>query len=1095
MRAPLPRLVAATVLIVLAASGVASADHPQPSADVSKLDYSPIGHFKPGDPVPAPNAIDGPLLSLLQGKRFNPSGKYNAFDTNVFETLALPFRAAGDQSAEDPYGNGGDPRHGFCAQPFDPARPGPLAPLVGACPNHQLEYSQYFEETMRDILGDFGVSIRRYRFENPGSDNTLAGSAINTAAVVPGADHPEETVIVGAHFDQTTEGPASAWDSAEGHAQVIRMAKIMADYWRATGTRPSATVKFIPWDGEESGTLGSLDYATNTIVPGEEAKVRGYWNTDPCAGGYPAFRYGNPADRIDLGIQIADPEAVTVDTARIEAFNRTADSIVEQVFDRLDDELTLDVGKREIFISRGEAAAAGGTSDIGTDVNVGTGRPLLFSSDWANFEVLGIPFFNPGPEVTGPSNDGTLGNPDGIAILHTPNDNLLTINRLTGPGPSNLSGSAFSEGWAKGMEMCAALLSWGMLRADQGGAQTLSPDVVAYYEALPNEAVVNEPVTFDADGSYQYAALGTRQRLDEAKLSYSWDFGDGTTATGKTVRHRYGEIGVYRSLLTVRNTESGQSDTMRVPITVIPSDLQAPRLTPPPAEDADGTFRLDWTFDGERESFEGFAVEESRDFRTIASDDAEGDIAARWDVTRPENPAIQPWQASDSSTTKLRGNQRRSGARSYWTGTSPQDFRPTEVSQGESAMTLKETVAVPGGSPTLSYFSLFQNEGDDRGIVEVAVDDGRNAFEPVDTIAAVNTAAGQTDAAVCDPTNPATQQEGLVQRTADLTKYAGKRIRLRFRMVYGPNNRALSQPCGWYVDDVRVASGSFLRIATTPADRTTFVVADRPRGTFAYRIRGRYADDIATGSSNVEAVTVTRTDGGGSLPDGRPVGPEPRRPARGSSGCPTESPLRSVSARPSGRGVRFAFSRRRGERVHVDVFQASTARRVIGNRRVARFGGRTRGFRWSGRRSGGGRLQDGLYFVRFTARRGGREIAVRRTALLRRDGRFRSRRTFDGRDGCRIVRSFKLGGPAFGGRQNRPLGIAFRLLERTRVDVAVLRGGRVVHRFRTAIRRRGTTHRLTLFSERLARGNYEVRLTARTADGRRIVRRLTARRL
>ena len=102
--------------------------------------------------------------------------------------------------------------------------------------------------------------------------------------------------MIGAHYDKTDDAPAAAWDSQEGHAQMIRVAKLMADYWRK-GTRPAATVKFIPWDGEESGTLGSEDYAQNVIPPGdEEFKVRGYWNTDPCAGGYPAYRFGNPAE-------------------------------------------------------------------------------------------------------------------------------------------------------------------------------------------------------------------------------------------------------------------------------------------------------------------------------------------------------------------------------------------------------------------------------------------------------------------------------------------------------------------------------------------------------------------------------------------------------------------------------------------------------------------------------------------------------------------------------------------------------------------------------------------------------------------------------
>ena len=601
-------LAAALIAVAIAPGGSALADHGQPTFDPSKLDYSPIGFFKPGQTIPPAN----PPIQPTDGRKFNPSGKYNAFDTNFFETVSLPFRAAGDQKADDPLGNGGNPKHGFCAPNPEP-RPGPEAvwsPIAGECPNHQLEYGLYYEETMRDILGDFGVTIRRYEFENPGSENTLEGRAVNVAAVVPGADHPEDTVIVGAHYDQTTDGPASTWDSAEGHAQVIRVAKIMADYWRATGTRPSATVKFIPWDGEESGTLGSRDYAENNIVPGEEDKVRAYFNTDPCAGGYPAYRFGNPNDRVVLGIQLADERTVTeYDTNRIKVFEPRAKAWVEQVFDRLDDDLTLDAGRREIFISTSEAQAQGVAADIGRHVQVGKSRPTLFTSDWRNFEILGIPFFNPGPEVTGPDNQNNPNSPDALAILHTPNDNQNTLNAYTGRGPTQAAGTTFAEGWIKGMEMCAHLLAHGMLQPEMGGGQSASGDPVAYYEALPNEALQNEKVKFDADGSYQYADASSRQLVPDDQLEYLWDFGDGTTGTGKVVEHPYPDIGIYHSKLTVRNRATGASDTMSIPITVIASSFAPPVLDKPAAEDEDGTFPLTWKFDKTtREGFERFRV-------------------------------------------------------------------------------------------------------------------------------------------------------------------------------------------------------------------------------------------------------------------------------------------------------------------------------------------------------------------------------------------------------------------------------------------------------------------------------------------------------
>ena len=114
--------------------------------------------------------------------------------------------------------------------------------------------------------------------------------------------------------------------------------------------------------------------------------------------------------------------------------------------------------------------------------------------------------------------------------------------------------------------------------------------------------------------------------------------------------------------------------------------------------------------------------------------------------------------------------------------------------------------------------------------------------------------------------------------------------------------------------------------------------------------------------------------------------------------------------------------------------------------------------------------------------------------MVRRGGRFRLRPAFYRRLSCGLLESFKLERTVFGGRHNRPIGIAFRLTRSARVGVEVLRGRRVVRRFRTRTRDAGITHRLRLASEGLRRGQYRVRITVRS-DGRRLVRTLIARRI
>jgi hypothetical protein len=140
---------------------------------------------------------------------------------------------------------------------------------------------------MKAILGDFGGTVHRYKFFNAGRSDTgeaagepaglssPSGDTYNIAGIVPGADHPEQEVIVSGHYDFTDAAHAAAWDSSEGHAEVIRIAKLMTDYRRATGTRPAVTVKFMPWAAEESGTYGSQDYVTNYVATRLDAPAFG----------------------------------------------------------------------------------------------------------------------------------------------------------------------------------------------------------------------------------------------------------------------------------------------------------------------------------------------------------------------------------------------------------------------------------------------------------------------------------------------------------------------------------------------------------------------------------------------------------------------------------------------------------------------------------------------------------------------------------------------------------------------------------------------------------------------------------------------------
>ncbi|MDO8297776.1 MAG: M28 family metallopeptidase [Caulobacter sp.] len=93
----------------------------------------------------------------------------------------------------------------------------------------------------------------------------------NVLAKIPGATHPDESIMFSAHWDAFGIGPADASgdtvrhgaaDDAIGVAGVIELARAFA-----AGPRPRRTLVFALWTAEERGLLGSEYYADHPALP------------------------------------------------------------------------------------------------------------------------------------------------------------------------------------------------------------------------------------------------------------------------------------------------------------------------------------------------------------------------------------------------------------------------------------------------------------------------------------------------------------------------------------------------------------------------------------------------------------------------------------------------------------------------------------------------------------------------------------------------------------------------------------------------------------------------------------------------------------
>ena len=80
-------------------------------------------------------------------------------------------------------------------------------------------------------------------------------SSANVVAELPGREHPEEFVVLGAHLD--------SWDLGTGALDDGCNAALVVDTFRAiknSGVRPRRSIRFILFSGEEEGMIGSYLY-------------------------------------------------------------------------------------------------------------------------------------------------------------------------------------------------------------------------------------------------------------------------------------------------------------------------------------------------------------------------------------------------------------------------------------------------------------------------------------------------------------------------------------------------------------------------------------------------------------------------------------------------------------------------------------------------------------------------------------------------------------------------------------------------------------------------------------------------------------------
>lgn len=157
----------------------------------------------------------------------------------------------------------------------DDAREGRLAGTTAEAESANYIENEFLQYGLRPA-GDDDTYIQMFRLTGPMAsamevDNSLSR---NVVGMVPGTEHRDRFVVVGAHFDGQGSGgiismdhdgePAihnSADDNASGTAGLLWLARQFAN------DPPKSSVLFIAFSGEELGLLGSRHFAREMDIP------------------------------------------------------------------------------------------------------------------------------------------------------------------------------------------------------------------------------------------------------------------------------------------------------------------------------------------------------------------------------------------------------------------------------------------------------------------------------------------------------------------------------------------------------------------------------------------------------------------------------------------------------------------------------------------------------------------------------------------------------------------------------------------------------------------------------------------------------------
>ena len=400
-------------------------------------------------------------------------------------------------------------------------------------------FADYWTAEMLKLLGRFGASARLYPFTVPGwAGRPATAPAVSVEITVPGVSESSKVVVIGCHYDGEASSTESAFDDASGCAIELGVARAMAEFWRSHGLYPARTLRFVIFDAEEQGLFGSFNYVDEAAA-GTLPDIVAMFNEEQSGIGYPLRFLGdlaNPLMPTHIFVSPSSPSDLyrglvlsAAQVARNQAFVGLMTKARAGSF-----RLFRQLGYRRLTYHGASGRQVWRSIFTPSQLaELPIASDTLGSSDQVPFTLAGI---RAATIVGNFSYYSGRAAPAASYPYDQPTDTIGLMNTFADGGATQ------SHALSLALAVPGMLTTWMLSQPDiLGQVHPDGPPIAAIDSVGPIRT--GSPATF--------GAIAFVPGRPHARLSYSWSFGDGGTATGPSTQHAYAAAGSYLLRLTV----------------------------------------------------------------------------------------------------------------------------------------------------------------------------------------------------------------------------------------------------------------------------------------------------------------------------------------------------------------------------------------------------------------------------------------------------------------------------------------------------------------------------------------------------------------